>query len=178
MLAASSFHPARELVNPYALRAAVAPHIAAREEGQAIDIQRIVACFAELRTLADALVVEGVGGFCVPLDESTDTTDLAATLGLPLLLVVGMRLGCINHALLTAQAIAARGLTLAGWVANRIDPAMSRFDENLATLRTRLHAPLIGVVEYGATPTDAARRLRLPAQAASPAPLRPRTPQH
>ena len=169
LLAASSFHPARELVNPYTLRAAIAPHIAAREEGQAIDIQRIGACFAKLRTMADAIVVEGVGGFCVPLDESTDTTDLAAVLGLPLILVVGMRLGCINHALLTAQAINARGLTLAGWVANRIDPAMSRFDENLATLRNRLNAPLIGVVEHAVTSLDAARRLQLPVQAASPA---------
>jgi dethiobiotin synthetase len=84
-------------------------------------------------------------------------------LGLPVILVIGMRLGCINHALLTRQAIAARGLPLAGWVANRIDPAMSRFDENLAALQARLPAPLLGVVDYGTTPEQAARALRLPA---------------
>ncbi len=162
LLAASSFHPARELVNPYAFRAPIAPHIAAREEGRAIDLRQIVACFNELQTMTDALVVEGVGGFCVPLDESTDTADLALALGLPLILVVGMRLGCINHALLTAQAIAARRLSLAGWVANRIDPAMSRFSENLMSLQTRLGAPLIGVVEHGTTPAEAGCGLRPP----------------
>lgn len=162
LLAASSLQAARELVNPYTFRAAIAPHIAAREEGRTIDLAQILACFDRLQAMSDALVVEGVGGFCVPLDESTDTTDLALKLGLPLILVVGMRLGCINHALLTAQAIAARGLPLAGWVANRIDPAMSRFKENLLTLQARLGAPLIGVVEHGTTPEKAASSLRLP----------------
>ena len=104
----------------------------------------VAAAFAGLRRLADMVLVEGVGGFCVPLDDATDTADLAALLDLPPILVVGMRLGCINHALLTAQAIAARGLPLAGWVANRIDPAMSRFAENLSALQARLPAPLLG----------------------------------
>jgi dethiobiotin synthetase len=120
--------------------------------------------FAQLQAMADAVLVEGVGGFCVPLGASCDTADLAALLKLPLILVVGMRLGCINHALLTQQAIAARGLPLAGWVANRIDPAMSRFAENLAALQARLPAPLLGVVEYGTTPEQAALTLRLPDQ--------------
>ncbi len=162
LLAASSFAPPRQLVNPYAFRAAIAPHIAAAEEGRQIELPAIATAFAELRSLADVVLVEGVGGFCVPLDATTDTADLAALLDLPLILVVGMRLGCINHALLTAQAIAARGLPLAGWVANRIDPAMSRFSENLAALRSRLPAPLLGVVEHGTTPAEAGLSLRLP----------------
>ncbi len=162
LLAASSFTPPRQLVNPYAFRAAIAPHIAAAEEGRQIELPAIATAFAELRSLADVVLVEGVGGFCVPLDATTDTADLAALLDLPLILVVGMRLGCINHALLTAQAIAARGLPLAGWVANRIDPAMSRFSENLAALRSRLPAPLLGIVEHGTTPAEAGLSLRLP----------------
>ena len=162
LLAASSFAPPRRLVNPYAFRAAIAPHIAATEEGRHIELPTIAAAFAELRRMADVTLVEGVGGFCVPLDATADTADLAALLALPLILVVGMRLGCINHALLTAQAIAARGLPLAGWVANRIDPAMSRFAENLAALRSRLPAPLLGVVEHGTTPAEAGLSFRLP----------------
>ncbi|EXI92049.1 MAG: ATP-dependent dethiobiotin synthetase BioD 1 [Candidatus Accumulibacter sp. BA-94] len=162
LLAASSFTPPRRLVNPYGFRAAIAPHIAAAEEGRRIELPVIAAAFAELRRLADVTLVEGVGGFYVPLDDATDTADLAARLDLPLILVVGMRLGCINHTLLTAQAIAARGLPLAGWVANRIDPAMSRFAENVAALRARLPAPLLGVVEHGTTPAEACLSLRLP----------------
>ena len=107
------------------------------------------------------MLVEGVGGFCVPLGPQSDSADLAEQLGLPVILVVGMRLGCINHALLTQQAIAARGLKLAGWIANRIDPAMSRFDENLATLKTRINAPLLGAIPANSTPDLAAKLLTL-----------------
>ncbi len=163
LLAAASFAAPRTLVNPYGFRAAIAPHIAAEEEGRSIELPHIAASLSRLQTIADVVLVEGVGGFCVPLGATCDTADLAALLNLPLILVVGMRLGCINHALLTQQAIAARGLPLAGWVANRIDPAMSRFSENLAALQTRLPAPLLGVVEHGTTPEQAARALRLPA---------------
>jgi dethiobiotin synthetase len=162
LLAASSLQPPLELVNPYGFKAAIAPHIAAEEEGRRIELPHIMATFAQLQALADAVLVEGVGGFCVPLGRTCDAADLAAALQLPVILVVGMRLGCINHALLTQQAIAARGLTLAGWVANRIDPAMSRFSENLAALQERLAAPLLGVVEHGTTPEKAALGLRLP----------------
>lgn len=162
LLAASSFALERRLINPYGFHAAIAPHIAAREEGVTIELADIVERFEELRSLADIVVVEGVGGFCVPLDETHDTAELAVRLGLPVLLVVGMRLGCLNHALLTQQAIAANGLSLGGWVANRIDPAMSRFAENLRTLQSRLKAPLLGVVEHGTTPEEAARTLRIP----------------
>ncbi len=162
LLSASSFPPARALVNPYAFEPAIAPHIAAADAGRVIELGPIAEAFAQLQTMADIVLVEGVGGFCVPLSNTCDTADLATQLALPLILVVGMRLGCINHALLTRQAIAARGLHLAGWVANRIDPAMSRFGENLRALEARLEAPLLGVVEHGRTPEDAAQALRLP----------------
>ena len=162
LIAASGVQAARELINPYLFQPAIAPHIAAEEEGQRIDIGRIVTAFNTLRELADAVLVEGVGGFCVPLGSDCDTADLAEKLQLPVILIVGMRLGCINHALLTQQAIAARGLKLAGWIANRIDPDMSRFEENLAALTQRISAPLLGMVPANSTPEDAAKRVRLP----------------
>ncbi len=162
LVAASGVAAPRELINPYLFQPAIAPHIAATEAGISIDIDRIVTAFEQLRPFADAVLVEGVGGFCVPLDEHSDTADLAEKLGLPVILVVGMRLGCINHALLTCQAIAARGLKLAGWIANRIDPAMSRFEENLAALRARIDAPLLGVIPAASTPEAAAALLRIP----------------
>ena len=164
LIAASGVEAPRELVNPYLYAPAIAPHIAALEAGRPIDLERIAQSFAALRPLADAIVVEGVGGFCVPLGPQVDAADLAQYLALPVILVVGMRLGCINHALLSAQAIAARGLTLAGWVANRIDPNMARFDENLASLEARLAAPLLGVIPANSSPAIAARLLRLPAR--------------
>ena len=153
-----------ETVNPYCFAPAVAPHIAAAEAGREIDFGVIAAACAAAGRQAELLIVEGVGGFCVPLGKDRNAADLAVELGWPVILVVGMRLGCINHALLTAEAIRARGLTLAGWVANRIDPAMARFDENLATLAGLLPAPLLGVVPHA--PADgaagAAAFLRLP----------------
>jgi dethiobiotin synthetase len=161
LLAASSMAPPPEWVNPFLYAPAIAPHIAAREVGRPIDIAVIQRAFERLRELADVVWVEGVGGFRVPLDEKRDTADLAQALALPIVLVVGMRLGCLNHALLTAEAIARRGLTLAGWVANRIDPTMARLAENLQTLRDRLSAPLLGVTPYGALPDQAARELRV-----------------
>lgn len=157
----------RGYLNPYFLRESLAPHIAAAHDGVRIDLQHITDCFVQLRdgTGADALVVEGSGGLLVPLNESSDGGELAQIIGLPLVLVVGMRLGCLNHALLTQAAIAARGLKLAGWVANQIDPAMVCFEENLDTLRQRLNAPLLGVVPHMTTPdpAQAATYLELPA---------------
>jgi len=162
--AAGSFDPGLALLNPYCLTSPIAPHIAAAEEGVRIDAGRICDAFAALTTRADVVFVEGVGGFRVPLDDDYDTADLARDMGLPVILVVGMKLGCINHALLTAEAIAARGLNLAGWVANRIDPAMLRFEQNLDALRQRLSAPLLGVVPFQAdgNPAAAAGALKLP----------------
>jgi dethiobiotin synthetase len=161
LLAASSIQPPVELVNPFLYAPPIAPHIAAREAGRPINIQVIRRAFERLRMLADVVWVEGVGGFRVPLDERYDTADLAQILALPVVLVVGMRLGCLNHALLAAEAIARRELVLAGWVANRIDPAMARFEANLETLAARLNAPLLGVVPYGADPAQAAGSLHL-----------------
>lgn len=161
LLAASSFQPPLALINPYLFIPPISPHIAAREAGRPIDLAVIKQAFAELCEQADVVWVEGVGGFRVPLDEQTDAADLALDLALPLILVVGMRLGCINHALLTVEAIQARGMHLAGWVANRIEPAMARFEANLETLCARLDAPLLGVTPYGANPARAASALRL-----------------
>ena len=164
LIAAAGIAAARDLVNPYLFAPPIAPHIAAREAGQPIDFARIIAAFNTLRRQADVVIVEGVGGFCVPLGDTpaSGADDLAAQLALPVILVVGMRLGCINHALLTARAITARGLPLAGWIANRIDPAMARFDENLATLKARLDAPLLGVVPANTTAEVAAECIDLP----------------
>ncbi len=162
LIAASGFQVLRELINPYLFQPAIAPHIAAAEEGREIDISAIVTAFDTLRGMADAVLVEGVGGFCVPLGPQCDAADLAEALGLPVILIVGMRLGCINHALLTQQAISARGLKLAGWIANRIDPEMSRFEENLAALTERINAPLLGIVPANSTPELAAGLIQLP----------------
>lgn len=130
-------------VNPYAFAPSIAPHLAARRDGVKIDVDRIAAAYERLAALADRIVVEGAGGVLVPLGPRTDMLDIPARLGLPVLLVVGMRLGCLNHALLSALAISARGLAFAGWVANRIDPAMADAEGNLAALRERLPAPLV-----------------------------------
>ena len=146
--AASNLELAREIINPYCFKPAIAPHIAAAEAGITIEFEPIKAACDQARQQADLVIVEGVGGFCVPLGTGYGTADLAMELALPAILVVGMRLGCINHAVLTVEAIARRGLKLAGWVANHIDPQMSRFDENLATLKTLMAAPLLGVVPH------------------------------
>ncbi|RKP49321.1 dethiobiotin synthase [Trinickia fusca] len=153
------------LRTPFLLKAPAAPHIVAAHEGVTLDIAPIVEAHAAAMRQADVVVVEGVGGFRVPLTDSLDTADLAVALGLPVVLVVGMRLGCISHALLTAEAIAARGLRLAGWVANCVDPAMHYTEENIEAVRgwlAREHdAPLIGTVPHltPASALDAARRL-------------------
>ncbi|MGF6753088.1 dethiobiotin synthase [Paraburkholderia sp. GAS42] len=150
---------------PFLLREPAAPHIAAALENVSLDIAHIANCHAQAMKLADVVVVEGVGGFRVPLTDAHDTADLALALNLPVVLVVGMRLGCISHALLTAEAIAARGLTLAGWVANRVDPSMNFADENIATIRDWLDrhydAPLLGTVPHmsPASPDAAANHL-------------------
>ncbi len=139
-------------VGPYQFRAACAPHLAAQLEGRIISHSTVLQAAQLLAARADLLVVEGVGGFCVPLGPDWDSADLAVDLGLPVLLVVGLRLGCLNHALLTAEAISARGLRLAGWVGNRIDPGMPWAEENIASLKhelARRHAaPCFGLVPW------------------------------
>lgn len=148
LIAASNVIAAREQVNPYALMPPIAPHIAAQQEGIEINIATIQQACVELQSLAEVVIVEGVGGFLVPLSTRHDGADMAKALGLPVILVVGMRLGYLNHALLTAPAIQAAGLTLAGWVANRIDPNMLMFEENVRALEQRLACPLLGVLPF------------------------------
>ena len=153
------------VINPYCFAAPIAPHLAAAEEGRRIDFAPILAACAAARAQTGLLIVEGVGGFRVPLDVDRDSAELAVALGLPVILVVGLRLGCINHALLTAEAIAARGLTLAGWVANTVDPDMARVEQNIEALRARLPAPLLGSLPRvpGGDPAAVADHLALPA---------------
>lgn len=165
--AASNIQLPLRTTNPYCFKATVAPHIAATEEGVSIEFANIRQTLDQAQTQADFTIIEGVGGFKVPLGADGDSADLAVALGLPVILVVGMRLGCLNHALLTADAIKQRGLHIAGWVANRIDPAMSRFEENLATLKQSLAAPLLGVVPHNPANgyAGAAQYLQLPGRA-------------
>ncbi|WP_414450890.1 dethiobiotin synthase [Burkholderia sp. 22PA0099] len=141
---------------PFMLKAPAAPHIVAAQEGVTLDIAPILAAHAQACRQADIVVVEGVGGFRVPLGPTGDTADLAVALQLPVVLVVGVRLGCINHALLSADAIAARGLRIVGWVANRVDPAMLYADENIATVAQWLDrehgVPLIGEIAHMTPP--------------------------
>lgn len=169
ILAASGIRADRGLVNPYGFSQPIAPHIAAADEHISIDPDRILDCYRELAEQADVAIVEGVGGFRVPLRDHFDTADLARRLGLPVILVVGLRLGCINHALLAAEAIRARGLDLAGWVANQIDPAMHRVEENIAALDALLDAPRLGYLEHVSPPDPeaAAARLTLPRELVS-----------
>jgi dethiobiotin synthetase len=153
------------VINPYCFAAPIAPHLAAAEEGRRIDFAPILAACSAARAQAGLLIVEGVGGFRGPIDVDRDSADLAGALGLPVILVVGLRLGCINHALLTAEAIASRGLTLAGWVANTVDPDMARIEQNIEALRARLPAPLLGSLPRvpGGDPAAVADHLALPA---------------
>jgi len=143
ILAASS-----DQINPYSFMPAIAPHLAAQLAGANIDFAHIAESYLALAVRADVVIVEGAGGLLVPLNEQQDSADLVRELGLPVILVAGMRMGCLNHALLTAEAIAARGLTLSGWVANVIDADMILADENVAALQQRIAAPLLGVVPY------------------------------
>lgn len=149
--AASSLRVPAGFDNPYALPDPLSPHLAARRAQTVIELDHIEACFHALREHADAVVVEGAGGFIVPLSEPDDThagawqtsADLAVQLALPVIMVVGLRLGCLNHALLTQEAIVSRGLKLAGWVANEVDPDMAEPAANVATLKARISAPML-----------------------------------
>lgn len=141
-----------DVVTPVLLREPMAPHIAAAREGRALSLDFLAPALERLAAAGDFLVAEGVGGFRVPLADRLDTVDLARALGLPVVLVVGLRLGCLNHALLTAHAIDAAGLRLAGWIANAIDPEMAAREENVAALLARLPAPLLGRLPHGQAP--------------------------
>ncbi|HEK1007567.1 TPA: dethiobiotin synthase [Pseudomonas putida] len=143
----SSVKLAYEEVNPFAFEPAIAPHVAAREAGVALEVPALLKAMRHvLDQDADFTLVEGAGGWRVPLSDHANLSDLAIALKLPVILVVGVRLGCINHALLSAEAIARDGLQLAGWVANIIEPRTARLEENLASLAERLPAPCLGRV--------------------------------
>ena len=150
--AASTVQAAYSQINPYCFYRPIAPHLAAQHAGVRIEFARIMASYRELAGQADEVIVEGAGGFCVPLNDKQDSADLTKQLGLPVILVVGMRLGCLNHALLTVRAIADFQLECAGWVANVLDAGMPALQENIEALRERIAAPLLGIIPYQSQP--------------------------
>jgi len=152
--------------NPYAFFEPIAPHIAAQREGATIDIERVAQAYARLAARADVVIVEGAGGVLVPLGPRHDMLDVPKRLALPVVLVVGVRLGCLSHALSAELAVRARGLRLAGWIATRIDPAMAQADASVAALRERLPAPLLADLAGAAAPMprEALRLAGLPGE--------------
>lgn len=152
LLLASNVLASYGQVNPYCFVHPVAPHIAARDSGVRIEMSRILTSYRELAGQSDEVIVEGAGGFLVPLNEKKNSADLAQELGLPVILVVGMRLGCLNHALLTMRVIADYGLECAGWVANVLDGEMPALQQNIDALCERIAAPLLGVIPYQTQP--------------------------
>ena len=136
--AASNVKAPRALTNPYSFKQPIAPHIAAEKEGKTIELALIKQAFDELCKLADIVIVEGAGGLLVPLNDECDTADLAKALNIPIIVVVGIKLGCINHALLTVEAIKARNCLIEGWIANKMDPTMLCCEENIASIAKKL----------------------------------------
>jgi dethiobiotin synthetase len=159
--AASSSPMPYEWINPVALREPLSPHLAAAHEGVEIRLAPLYEAFERLRGMHDDVLVEGVGGWLVPLSRSLLASDIPRQWQLPVVLVVGLRLGCINHALLSARAIATDGCRLVGWIGNRIDPDMDAVDENIDTLRHHLPAPCLGILPHGVAPPAAAAHLDL-----------------
>jgi dethiobiotin synthetase len=157
LLAAMTVRAAYDEVNPYAFEPAIAPHIAAMEAGCSIDFRLLDGCYERLCRHSDVIIVEGAGGWLAPLDATHTFADLAVRWKLDVILVVGLRLGCLNHALLTAEAIATRGLRLAGWVGNSVDPDFARREANITTLRSRLAADCLGL--FPSSPESNARGL-------------------
>ena len=151
-------------INPFALEHPLAPELAARDAGIEVTLPPILDAYARLADRADALIVEGVGGWAAPLSSSLMQADLVRALQLPVVLVVGLRLGCLNHAWLSARAIAADGIHLAGWIASHVDPEMQRVEDNLAMLRERMPGSCWGVLPHApdADPVAMARHLRIP----------------
>lgn len=146
--AQASFSVPYRHVNPYAFERPIAPHLAAREQGIKIELQVIERTLDALTQAADRVIVEGVGGWLVPISATQTMADVAAATALPVVLVVGVRLGCINHALLSAAAIEAAGVAFAGWVANRLEPNCEAVDETVAALQARLSVPCLGDLHY------------------------------
>lgn len=148
LIAASTTRPAYADCNPFAFAAPIAPHLAAAMDDGEITLEPIQTAYAQLAAGADRIVVEGVGGWAVPLSDTFMQADLVRALDLPVVLVVGVRLGCLNHALLSTRAIEADGCRLAGWIANRIDPEMAFAAANIDALCARITAPLLGVLNH------------------------------
>ncbi|KPN06348.1 dethiobiotin synthase [Xanthomonas arboricola pv. corylina] len=159
--AASAPQPDYATLNPYALPAPLAPELAAADVGVTLSLEPIAQAFAQLRAQAEVVVVEGVGGWAAPLSADLDQADLVRALKLPVVLVVGIRLGCINHARLSAAAIAADGLDCIGWIANEVDPQMERIEENIGMLRQRLAMPCWGRIAWRPGADAAAQSLGL-----------------
>jgi dethiobiotin synthetase len=148
LIAASNVTAPYEIVNPYCFQPPISPHIAASEAGAAIDLALLRSRFDSLANASDCVIVEGAGGWLAPISDTATMADLAAALSLPVLLVVGLRLGCLNHALLTRESLATRGTPFAGWIANAIDPNFDRAAENLATLTARLGTPPLAHIPF------------------------------
>jgi dethiobiotin synthetase len=153
IVSASNVDAPIDQINPYVFAPAIAPHIAAQQAGIEIEIEPIMSAFKVLQQQADVIVVEGAGGFLVPINETLTMGDLAKALDVGVVLVVGVRLGCISHALLTVQSIEAKGLHLIGWVANRIEPNMPALEENIATLKAMIKAPCVADVAWNEEPS-------------------------
>jgi len=160
LLAAGGVELPYAQVNPMALREPLSPHLAAAHDGVTITLAPLREAFERLQAAHDTVVVEGVGGWLVPLAPGLFASDIAKQWQLPVILVVGLRLGCLNHALLSARAIVADGCRLLGWIGNCVDPAMDALEENLATLCRLLPAPCLGVLPHGPAPERAAPGLR------------------
>lgn len=153
LMEASNVDAPRRYLNPYHFEEPVAPNIAAKGVGKVIDLNHIQHCFEEVRTMADLVIVEGIGGFCAPLNDTQTQADLAEQLGLPVILVVGLRQGCLSHTLLTVEAIKARGLPISGWVANEMELDMMCISETVGTLKDFLaDIPLLGFIRYQSHP--------------------------
>jgi dethiobiotin synthetase len=146
-LIAGSNQISREMLCPYVLDFPAAPHVVAKERGFSLDMSKMLDGFHRIEQEVEHVIVEGAGGFLTPINANQDLSDFAQLVRLPIILTVGIRLGCLNHTLLTVEAIEKRGLKIAGWVANCISPAMPYREENINTLRQRISAPLLGVIE-------------------------------
>lgn len=164
LMSVASVKQPYEQVNPYAFAPAIAPHLAAEAAGVEIQLAEIEELYYKAQTHSDVCVVEAAGGWMVPLNEDETIADLAIQLQLPIILVVGMKLGCINHALLTVEQIEREALPIVGWVANQIDPDMNRIEANIKTLEQRIPYPLLGVVGHNknSSPEDIAHSLYIP----------------
>jgi len=151
-------------LNPYIYEPPIAPHLAAEEANEQIDLNVISTRYMSLQAQADCVIVEGVGGWRVPFNREQSAAELVQMLNLPVIMIIGLKLGCINHALLTAESIQANNVRFAGWIANEVEPNMLSRDENIATLRAAIKAPCLGIVPYmkSPSPKKIAESLELP----------------